>query len=424
MAWGAVAGAAVSVIGGALLSDDGGGGNQGQQAQQSNVQAERLYGQQADTGAWQLEVSKEMLDIYKNETLPLIRSLQDDIEHEGGEEGAAAEARGDVAGQYSVARQGLKRDMELGGRASDDVYSQNLAQLRGAESGDIATAIYKAKENERTQAWNRRLQAIAAYGDPSGAAAAGAAQSSASTGAAASGQRATALNYLYGQQNAQNQAQQSGYAWGNLATRGINAIMGQQQPPAPVESREIYYSPGSGYDDPFNYNYGGGGGGFGGSSGGSAPSWSNDMNFRHGGAIHAYADGGEISGPGTGTSDSVPTVKRPGSFILSKDVVQAIGTKKARDIMEKAGVREGDGENADPRGVAIRTSNGEWVMPPEVTKYYGEEFFNKLQQKYHKPIANDEDGMANGGAIRRRSLPRSVEDAIFKSVPAKAIGRL
>lgn len=420
MAWGAVAGAAVGVIGGALLSDDGGGGggNQGQQAQQSNVQAERLYGQQADTGAWQLEVSKEMLDIYKNETLPLIRSLQDDIEHEGGEEGAAAEARGDVAGQYSVARQGLKRDMELGGRASDDVYSQNLAQLRGAESGDIATAIYRAKENERTQAWNRRLQAIAAYGDPSGAAAASAAQSSASTGAAASGQRATALNYLYGQQNAQNQASQSGYAWGNLATRGINAIMGQQQPPAPVESRNINYSPGSGggYNSP-DYNYGGYGGygeGFDGT----------DYNYRHGGAVHRYADGGEISGPGTGTSDSIGTVKRPGTYVLSKDTVQAIGTKKLRDLMEKAGVREGEGETPDQRGVAIRTSNGEWAMPPEVTKYYGEDFFNKMQQKYHKPVANDEDGMANGGAIRRRSLPRSVEDAIFKSVPAKAIGRL
>lgn len=153
-----------------------------------------------------------------------------------------------------------------------------------------------------------------------------------------------------------------------------------------------------------------------------------DGGYRNGGAIgcrpgaRRYAQGGAIKGPGTGTSDDVPTRKRPGTFILSADVTRAVGTRKLEKLMEDAGVRPGYGEHPDDRGVPIRTSNGEWAMPPEVVQHHGEEFFRALQRKYHRPVASEESSMANGGVIRKRGLPSSVEEAIFREMPARALG--
>lgn len=62
------------------------------------------------------------------------------------------------------------------------------------------------------------------------------------------------------------------------------------------------------------------------------------------------ADGGKIEGPGTGVSDSIPAV------------------------------------NTD-NGQPIRVSNGEFVVPADVVRAKGEEFFNKLIEKHHTPAA-------------------------------------
>lgn len=61
------------------------------------------------------------------------------------------------------------------------------------------------------------------------------------------------------------------------------------------------------------------------------------------------ADGGKVQGPGTGTSDSVPAV--------NKDT-----------------------------GQRIQLSNGEYVIPADVVKAKGSEFFQKLIQQYHQPV--------------------------------------
>lgn len=138
---------------------------------------------------------------------------------------------------------------------------------------------------------------------------------------------------------------------------------------------------------------------------------------------HRFAGGGVIQGPGSGTSDSVPMKAKPGSFILSADTVRAIGHKKVHEFIEKSGIRPGQGGH-DYKGVAIRASNGEAEIPPETVQHYGEEFFNKLQQKYHRPVMSGGEGaLANGGVIRKRGLPKNVEDAIFRSMPEQAIGR-
>lgn len=72
-----------------------------------------------------------------------------------------------------------------------------------------------------------------------------------------------------------------------------------------------------------------------------------------------FADGGQVTGPGTGTSDSIP----------------AINTSN---------------------GLPARISNGEYVIPRDVVLAKGTEFFDKLLMQYHVPVA-----MQRGAAIKR-----------------------
>lgn len=62
-----------------------------------------------------------------------------------------------------------------------------------------------------------------------------------------------------------------------------------------------------------------------------------------------FADGGKIKGAGTGTSDSVPAVNT---------------------------------SNGQP----IKLSNGEYVISADTVRAKGTDFFDKLQQKHHKPV--------------------------------------
>jgi hypothetical protein len=411
--WGAVVGAVASTVLSKALSDDEGSGQQ--QAQQISEE-EKAYIREQTKGAEQIrEITGEEWKRFKEETLPLIRETAARWNIPGGEEQAISEAVGDVRSQYAQAGERLRRGIELSRGPADPIYIAQQAHLAAAESGDVASAIYSAREGYRDRSWQRLLEAVAAQGDPSGAAAAGAASSSNIYGNAAAGLNRTARTALASQQLSDQRASQAGYAWGRIATpigRALEKWWSSSTPVAPVDAKTGYSNyPGGDY-----YT-----GGFGAGDAASLPYFEG---YRHGGAIKRYAEGGKIEGAGTGTSDSVPTVKQPGTYILSADTVRAIGTKKLDDLMEKAGVRPGDGETPDGGGVPIRTSNGEYAIPPRATKYYGEEFFNKMQQKYHRPVMDDDEtGMANGGAIRKPVIPRSVEEAIMRAVPAKAIGR-
>ncbi len=62
-----------------------------------------------------------------------------------------------------------------------------------------------------------------------------------------------------------------------------------------------------------------------------------------------FADGGKVNGPGSGTSDSV----------------KAVNT-----------------DNTQP----IRLSNGEYIVSADVVKAKGQEFFDKLQERYHTNV--------------------------------------
>lgn len=69
--------------------------------------------------------------------------------------------------------------------------------------------------------------------------------------------------------------------------------------------------------------------------------------FANGGQI-PYAEGGQIAGPGTGTSDSIPAVT--------------------------------------DQGQSVAVSNGEYKIPPQVVAALGKDFFDELIAQYHKPV--------------------------------------
>jgi hypothetical protein len=480
MSWGAVAGAAISTIGGALLSDSGGGGGGGGSGEMS-----AYYNEMAAGARQQREISKEQYDLYKAEVLPEVRKMMANVEMYGSEQQAIAAATGDVRDQYAAANRQQMRATELSGRnPSDPAYAMQQRTLGAMENADVAQAIRQAREQDRDRTWNRRVQAIAAYNDPVGAAGAAAQRSMAGIGNAAQLAGQNALIGLRQDAAAREQAGMLGYGiqTGIRDWRKSGGKYPWETGASGPQSSTALPTPAGGWDSPEIsgmatqtgdnltggmewYPYGGtadGGliarrGGVGGvlrpryADGGPTPRPINPMptpmdlaqqsalarmlrEMRRSdtgpgtyGGVQPRANGGEIEGPGTGTSDSIRALKAPGTYILSADTVRAVGTKKLRDLMEKAGVRPGEGENSDPRGVQVALSNGEWAMPPEATKYHGEEFFNKMQQKYHRPVFADvnEDetaSAANGGVLRKRAMPRQVEDAILAQLPTRAIG--
>jgi hypothetical protein len=115
-----------------------------------------------------------------------------------------------------------------------------------------------------------------------------------------------------------------------------------------------------------------------------------------GGAVlgQKKADGGKIVGPGTGTSDSVSAI------------------------------------NVDD-GSPVQVSNGEYVIPEDVVRALGTKYFDKLLEKYHTPV-DQQQGMADGGKVRpktysdseppaswtKRNLPRRQDVADPQAIPA------
>ena len=102
-----------------------------------------------------------------------------------------------------------------------------------------------------------------------------------------------------------------------------------------------------------------------------------EQGLKNGGMVkpRGFKAGGLILGPGTGTSDSIETEKRPGTFIMPADSTQAIGA----NALEKLAT------------VPVKLSNGEFEFPPEQVMAVGAAVLKLLKDTTHKPV-NGEDG--------------------------------
>lgn len=147
-----------------------------------------------------------------------------------------------------------------------------------------------------------------------------------------------------------------------------------------------------------------------------------EQGLKNGGMVKPYGfkAGGLIRGPGTGTSDSIETEKRPGTFIMPADSTQAIGPEVLEELAEpmEAG-EEGEGmktEGAEYEGpeeegegetVPVRLSNGEFEYTPQQVQSLGEAVLTVLRNATHEAVEDKPkaagfkpmQGFVNGGMI-------------------------
>ncbi|AFU45472.1 hypothetical protein C380_08850 [Acidovorax sp. KKS102] len=95
-----------------------------------------------------------------------------------------------------------------------------------------------------------------------------------------------------------------------------------------------------------------------------------------------FKAGGLIRGPGTGTSDSIKTEKRPGTFIMPADSTQAIGPEALEEMGE---MDDGDMEEQGEK-MPVRLSAGEFELPPEQVQALGEAVLTVMRDATHKPV--------------------------------------
>lgn len=101
-------------------------------------------------------------------------------------------------------------------------------------------------------------------------------------------------------------------------------------------------------------------------------------------------DGGPVRGPGTGTSDSIETEVRPGSYIMPADSTEQLG----EDGVAALGF--------SPEKVPVNLSNGEYQLPPEQVHAVGVQALDAIKGATHAPAVE-----ARGFA------PETVEPPIF-----------
>lgn len=107
-----------------------------------------------------------------------------------------------------------------------------------------------------------------------------------------------------------------------------------------------------------------------------------ELGLADGGAVkpRGFKAGGMIRGPGTGTSDSIQTEKRPGTFIMPTDSTQAIGP----EALEEFGEVDDSAVEEQGEKVPVRLSNGEFEFPPEQVQALGEAVLTVLRDATHE----------------------------------------
>lgn len=170
----------------------------------------------------------------------------------------------------------------------------------------------------------------------------------------------------------------------------------------------------------------------------------------------AYANGGVVRGPGTGTSDDVEEEVPNGSYIMPADSTEAVGepTLSAlgrpgvdpRDPSDPGEAQEPNdatdpGEMQEGEGVPVALSAGEFKMPPEQVYAIGVQALDQIKNATHTPVApagfvpmssviaeeagEGEEGQpryffANGGVVLDEQTRRSMAPGRVNLPPASA----
>lgn len=322
---GAIVGA-VGLVAGLAGDDNGAQGANDASAQNSRQSA---------------QISGEQWDYYKQHYQPLESKTIADANNVGNpaeQEAAASRAAATVAQAKDAEIANAKRQqMSFGVRPSSDAAIAMDRNSQADKAAMTATAGNDARENAKWMGRQYRQNVV-------------------NSGKGIPGQAISGLNSAAGTQmnigtnafnRSQTMAQNAGYAaapfvksatdWfnkgGGSGTFGSGPMTGAQANPG------AYGDMGS---------FGSSGGGFTGlADGGPVPDVP-QIGVRRPDGPGAMEGPGVIHGPGTGTSDDVP-----------------------------ANI---DGEEQ------IRVADGEYIIPADVVRAKGEEFFDKLIKQYHKPV--------------------------------------
>lgn len=139
-----------------------------------------------------------------------------------------------------------------------------------------------------------------------------------------------------------------------------------------------------------------------------------EQGLENGGMVkpRGFKAGGLILGPGTGTSDSIETEKRPGTFIMPADSTQAIGPDALEELGEPMDAVEGgqgmeaDGTEEEDEGkeVPVRLSNGEFELPPEQVQALGEAVLTVLRNATHERSEEQQKAMPKAAGFAPRQF--------------------
>ncbi|OLU22898.1 hypothetical protein BVH03_21845 [Pseudomonas sp. PA15(2017)] len=137
-------------------------------------------------------------------------------------------------------------------------------------------------------------------------------------------------------------------------------------------------------------------------------------------------EGGKVTGPGTGTSDSIKTEVPAGSYIMPADSTAAIGEQNlgglgiSREMIEQVRSQKANGPGLginlqmlqdykagkfrQQPDVPVALSNGEYEMPPEQVHALGAAVLDQVKNATHTPAdGSSEEGprqfFADGGAV-------------------------
>lgn len=303
-------GAVGAAVGGAVVTDWLTGDEQdaAQAANQSQARAANINA----------DIAKDQWKRYKDVFAPLEDQMVEDVQAlpSPDHQGAADKASADVVRAYSKARGMVGRDMARMGVNPASGAGMNRLKEGGV---NMANSIVSARNAARTQEDQRALTNLQAKG---GVVAGG----KGLPGSAMQGLSNSAII----QSGLANQANQSaagtGQFVGNMTGRVIQSFGDN--------GGGSSYTPYSGSTQQGQNNF-------------------SSMDFDDISAFSTqFADGGEIHGPGDGTSDSINGVI----------------------------------ESPDGRTLEARFSDGEYIVPEDVVRKKGTEFFDKLIEKHHTPV--------------------------------------
>lgn len=271
--------------------------------------------------------ANDSYNFYKNEGRPVIQqSLRDAQDWDSADniDKARGQASADIQSSMDKEQAGQNRMLtRMGINPNSTKFAQVNQNLMAQKALATAGAMNQAGEQRKTQAVQLRQQA----------------------GNLASGMPAQSMGFA-GQASGMGTAA-AGVGAQNLA--GLNATRGSYASGI-GQGSSMYASAGSQYNQLYGTQMQGYG-----QQQQAASSSSAGLGSLAGTAMMAgammMADGGQVRGPGSGTSDSVPAF---------------------------------NSSNGQP----IKLSNGEYVISADVVRAKGREFFDKLQDRYHTPVGN------------------------------------